>query len=911
MKKRSIAYLITALWLVPALALQAAPAEHAEAIADSMTHRMMMLAIQMGILLIAAKIGSLLAAKRNLPGVVGELMAGILMGPYLLGALQLPGFPHGLFPLFSEEFAVSPELYGVGTVASIVLMFTTGLETDLRLFLRYSGPAFLIGLSGVIASYLAGSAMGVLLFPLFLPGSYTMLSPACIMLGIVSTATSVGITARVLSEKRKLDTAEGTTILAGAVIDDVLGIICLAVGMGVIAASQTGNGTVNWAAIARIAAKSIGVWLGATAIGLLAARHISSFLKQVPDRADISIMATGLALLLAGLFEEARLAMIIGAYVMGLSLSRTDISQVVQDFLHPIYKLLVPIFFAVMGMLVNVRLLLDPRIFLSGVVFMIVANAVKVVGCGAPALLFGFNLRGAFRIGAGMMPRGEVALIMAGIGLAAGLLPNEAFSMIILATLLTTLIAPALLALLFTNPRSGQRNPAREPDTTTLTFQFPSEATTDLLVVKLRQAFESEGFFVHLINAPQKQYRIMKDDVFIRFENKPTRLIFSCDPAQQTFIKTAMFDVLAEFERTINELRKPINPSNLLQSSASQADTTAQTQIPHQERMRQALQKDLCIPRLLSETKEDLLQEMTNKINEYGLLQDPEQALEDVLQREQSMSTGMQDGIAIPHARTEAVQQLVCAIGLKPEGIDFGALDEKPSRIFVLTLSPRKGANPHIQFMASVSRILSNPETRTKLLAAQTSDDMLRVLEGKPPQARAQRVLSPVRAAMRAALSASSHRKPPQDMHTYIRPELVTPHLQGQDREAAFTELVQLMKKADAIHSTEIILEQILSREQAMSTAMEHGIAIPHARTDEVTQLTCAIGIHKEGLQLGAPDQSRSHILILTLSPNTTSAPHIQFISTLTQKLDANRRQRCLAAKDDRTLYQILTEPIS
>lgn len=712
---------------MPALLLAAGHASVPVPVGGDMTHRMMMLAIQLGIILVVARIGNMLFDKIKLPGVLGELAAGILIGPFLLGGMALPGFANGLFPAFSESFPVSPELYGICSIASIVLLFMVGLETNIKLFLRYSGPGMLVGIGGVVFSFLSGNILGVLLLPRLLPGNYSMLHPACIFLGIMSTATSVGITARTLSEKRKLDSPEGVTILAGAVIDDVLGIVMLAIGLGIIAATKDGQG-VNWGHIGVIAVKAIGIWLGATVLGLVASRRISALLKHFQDRSSIAIMALGLALILAGLFEEARLAMIIGAYVMGLSLSRTDISHVIQDNLQPVYKLLVPVFFTVMGMLVDVRLLLDPRVLAFGFIYTLLAIASKIIGCGLPGLACNFNLRGAMRIGVGMLPRGEVALIIAGIGLAAGLLSPQVFGVGVLMTLVTTLIAPPVLVMLFSSSRSGLRHPVSQNESKPVVFRFPSEDTAELLTSKLLQAFGDEGFFVHSLDHSSKLFQLLKDNVTIRFKRVGGDIIFDCEPAQHTFVSTAMIEVLAEFERTISELRRPLDAGSIVRNAA--ADAAAPVGTSPRTALAMALTRNLLIPQLKASTKDGVIDELLGWLEREGLITAPQQARQDVLARERSMSTGMQDGIAIPHARTTAVNRLVCAIGLKREGIAFEALDGKPTTIIVLTLSPRDAATPHIQFMASISKSL-DAAGRETLLNCQTADCMYRFFAQK------------------------------------------------------------------------------------------------------------------------------------------------------------------------------------
>lgn len=185
--------------IVPVLLflLAAAPIVWAAETAEpELGSRMTLLVLQLAAIVFAVRAGGSLAQKLKLPSVVGELIAGIVLGPYALGTLSLPGLPEGLFPL-AKGFAVSPELYALSTVASIILLFSSGLETDINMLLRYSFAGSIIGLGGVIASFGLGAGLGVLLT------GQSFFSAPSLFLGIMSTATSVGITARILSDRKK------------------------------------------------------------------------------------------------------------------------------------------------------------------------------------------------------------------------------------------------------------------------------------------------------------------------------------------------------------------------------------------------------------------------------------------------------------------------------------------------------------------------------------------------------------------------------------------------------------------------------------------------------------------------------------------------------------------------------------
>ena len=682
----------------------------------SMTHRMMILALQLGVILFVAKLSSRLFEKMHMPGVLGEIFGGILLGPYLLGAISIPSLPLGLFPL-AGEFPISPELYGFCSVAAIVLLFDAGLETDVALFMRYSVAGGLVGIGGVLGSFVLGDLTAVWFSHLLFAEPLTFMSPAALFLGVMSTATSVGITARLLSERGKIDSPEGVTILAGAVIDDVLGIILLAVTMGIITASRA-TGSIDWGHIGVISIKAIGIWLIATIIGLTASHRISVLLKLFRDRRTIAIMALGMGLILAGLFEEAGLAMIIGAYVMGLSLSRTDICHLIREKLEPIAAFLVPVFFVVMGMLVDVRLIMSPPILAFGAIYTVIAIVAKVVGCAVPAAVCGFNVRGAMRIGVGMLPRGEVALIVAGIGLAAGAVSKEVFGVGVLMTLATTVIAPPVLLKLLKGDKPGLRKPAPARTEEPLRFSFPSTDAVEVLSAKLLDVFEDDGFFVHVLDRSAGIYQMRKDDSIVTLRHAGLDVVFDCNDRDRAFVRTAVLEVVSELRRLAAELAKPIDRASLSESSPQRGGpTTARISLVAY------VDPAVLSPALAASDKDGIIAEIVALAARSGLIKDEAEAVASVMDRERTGSTGMQHGVAMPHGKTDTVEQIVCAIGIKQEGMDFDSLDGEPSRIFVLVLSPKDFSGPHVRFLATISQVL-HEEGREALLGCRTAEAM-------------------------------------------------------------------------------------------------------------------------------------------------------------------------------------------
>ena len=208
-----------------------------------------------------------------------------------------------------------------------------------------------------------------------------------------------------------------------------------------------------------VAAKTFGFWIALTGIGVLLSRHISAVFQRFRVSGGALGLALALAFLAAGLAQAFGLAMIIGAFSIGLALSGTDLAHRLDEPLQAVYAALVPIFFVVMGMMVDLSALVD--VWQFGLVITALAIVGKLVGAGVPALFAGFNRRGAWRIGLGMLPRGEVALIMAGIGLSSGILGADLYGVVIIMAVITTALAPPLLSLSFrTEVRSA---PSLEP----------------------------------------------------------------------------------------------------------------------------------------------------------------------------------------------------------------------------------------------------------------------------------------------------------------------------------------------------------------------------------------------------------------------------------------------------------------
>jgi fructose-specific phosphotransferase system IIA component len=539
------------------------------------------------------------------------------------------------------------------------------------------------------------------------------LHPETLFLGVISTATSVGITGRILTERRKMDTPEGVTILAAAVIDDVLGIVLLAVILGMIPVLNDSGQTVNWGYVLRLGAEAIGVWLLFTILGLVLSKRISNFLKIFKGINVPAIMAFGLALLLAGIFEKAGLAMIIGAYVMGLSLSKTDLNYVIQESLKSLYLFAVPVFFVVSGMMVDLSVFSSRTIIFLGLIYTLGAILAKILGCGIPLLFRKFNLLGALRVGFGMAPRAEVALIIAGIGLSTGLLSRDVFGMVIFMSMLTTVSTPPILDSLFKKEKMGTTEELLPAESVVTEFSLPTLETVEFVSAKSLQLFRDEGFFINQMEMGHKYYHIRKNDIFITMICKPNGIYFESSPDDTHYVKTLMYESFVELNEIINDLKDITKPESLKNDFMEGKDDKRVD-------LRRVLDPGCIRLNLRGSSKKEIIEELVDILDSQYQITDKKGVFEAVWEREQSFSTGMKNGLAIPHARTDNVGAITLAVGIHRKGVNFESLDGEPSRVFVLLLSPKHKTVPHIQILAHIAAVMSKEDAVRKILDCKT-----------------------------------------------------------------------------------------------------------------------------------------------------------------------------------------------
>ena len=388
------------------------------------------------LILLSTKLLGLLSQRFYLPGVVGALLAGLLIGPAVLGLVHPSDF-----------------LSCTASIGVLFLMFTSGLETDLEELKRCGGASFVIALAGVLVPLAGGFGVGFLFNrpDILASDASCSLLLQNIFLGILLTATSVSITVETLRELGKLKSKVGSAILGAAIIDDILGILGLT-----IVTSFSGA----QASIPAVCGKILLFFVAALAAGWLSRKVFRQLIARPFFQTSLLVvLAVALCLFFAfGAEHWFGVADITGAYVAGLCLSNLEgedarLTRQV-DTVSMVY--LSPVFFASIGLTVT-RQSLEPALWLFVLALTAVAVLTKLVGCGLGGRLCRYSRRQSLQIGVGMVSRGEVALIIASKGIALGMLSTQLFSAVVLVVVATTILTPILLKLTFSLPKRATR----------------------------------------------------------------------------------------------------------------------------------------------------------------------------------------------------------------------------------------------------------------------------------------------------------------------------------------------------------------------------------------------------------------------------------------------------------------------
>jgi Kef-type K+ transport system membrane component KefB len=373
------------------------------------------LLLELFAIFVAAKVLGELFERLHVPGVLGEITAGVILGPYALGMVH-----------------PSDTLHSIGEMGAIFVLFSAGLETSAHDLIRVGRKALTVAILGIIVPFILG-----FVYMKFRGDATT----EAIFVGAAMVATSVGITARVLGDLGVLTTRTAKIILGAAVFDDILGMVLLAVVTGL-----AQGGGLRWLHLGILLGEAIAFALVMIFVAPRIVRHVHLGVERLSTQNASLVVALAICLFLSWLSAKIGIAAIIGAFFAGLMFADYAPHWNLIARVGGITEFLAPFFFFGIGSQLNLKLF-NGSVLIAAILISILAVASKLIGCGLPLLSEGWGT--ALRVGVGMVPRGEVALIVAVVGLQSGIVMQSTYAIVVFMTAVTTVIAPPLLRYLF------------------------------------------------------------------------------------------------------------------------------------------------------------------------------------------------------------------------------------------------------------------------------------------------------------------------------------------------------------------------------------------------------------------------------------------------------------------------------
>jgi Kef-type K+ transport system membrane component KefB len=378
------------------------------------------------LLVFSAKVLGEVFSWRNIPAVLGELVAGMILGPYAVGSLLVINGTH----LIEINEIVS----AFGEIGGILILFTAGLEMTFKDFRKVGTAGFVIGTSGVVVPFLMGYALTLLL------GYDTIVG---LVVGAALVATSISITSLVLQELNKTRTKEARVMISAAVVDDVLGLAIL----GVIVSFISSSKAITTLGIIEVIATSLILWLVLTVFLAIILPRIIRILSKGTSEGPIEAAATASCFGASALAAAIGLSPIVGAFAAGMGIASSNMIGKIREYIKKISTIFSPVFFALAGAQFNIQSLITTDWFFYLFLISLIAVAIlsKMIGCAIPAAYFLKSRAKGNRVAYGMISRGEVGLIVAGVAITSGAITQSMYSAILGMIIFTTILAPLLL----------------------------------------------------------------------------------------------------------------------------------------------------------------------------------------------------------------------------------------------------------------------------------------------------------------------------------------------------------------------------------------------------------------------------------------------------------------------------------
>jgi len=835
--------------------------------------------LQLGVLILAARLGGMLFRRLKCPSMLGEVAAGILLGPHLLGRLVVM---ETLIPATGVTWNAHGGLFGVVALALMALMFLTGLATDVRL-MRHSSRlgALTVGCIGTGAALLAGCGVVVFLGPRLIGSSANGFAPETLLAGLAVATASIGGVAGVLTRQNRMESPEGGVALSAATVDSAITVLLMTSITGLAQKLMDGQ-TVTATGMQLIVLKTLVLGFVMWAVACVVARQANRQLDSVREGIAPSVYGLGFALLAGGVGVFLGVSPLLGAYIMGLAFAATDIRHLIQDRLEILHACLLPACCALVGTQIDPTLLANPRVALFALAFTGAGMAAKFIGAGLSARVAGMNAVGCLRVGTSLLPRGELTPIVVLVAFSLGALSPELLLAVAVFFFASGILAPLLVTRAFACGKAGTVRGFAASESIRLVFDFPSSNAAGLVLDRLIALFEDEGFYVNLLHRRNRFYQLLRGGSVLGVQCAGSEIVFTCLARDRDLVNTAMLEVSACMEQCLRELRKPLDSAELrkrLLDDTRQAPEHA----PSNDVLRRCLSPSTLTPRLLANDKTGVIGELLDLLDKQGLIRDQAAALAAVLEREQNLATGLENGIAIPHGRTDSVDHLVCAVGLKPGGVDFDSSDGRPTRIVFLVLAPEHASAPQLQLISRICQLM-DARGRAALLACDTPDDMHEVLTNPQP-------------------GEPRHPRKPISLAW----QSIALDLRATTKEEALDQLLALCVRSGAVLSPDEARRDLFARENSSSTGLEHGLALPHTRTAAVERPVCAFGISRAGIAFDSMDGKPVHFFGIVLLPPSATTEYTRIIGVFARALDAEGRKALLAARSSQEVLTLLT----
>lgn len=838
--------------------------------------------LQFGVLVFAAKIGGRLFDKWRLPQVLGELLAGVAVGPFLLGGLALPFFPNGLMSDAASIFTAQGPVYGILTLSLVVLFFLIGLDTDLRQIRRPPAGGVAAGIGGFAMSFIITLAILEKLAPVLTgKAGWHWTSPQALLTATVVSVSSVGVVARILSARLRLETPAGGVALAAAMSNNVVGIFLFTVFSGATWTTATPHHAAF--SISSVTFRAL------TGFGLVAlcgfpiARYVNGLALREKSYTGAFVVSAASLLIASGVMGALGLSVMSGAYMMGVAFSSTDLRHEIRERLDFVNVVMVPACFAALGMQIDPNLLANAHVVWATVIFAAGAALAGMAGFALPAVFAELNAAGSLRVGVASLARGQLSLALLAAVTGLAVLPSGIFLAVVVLVIASCVFAPLLTDCAFARGGNGTRKNYVVPDPVKITFRFPSHQAAMLMINRAVAIFEDDGFYAHLLNRHQMLYRISREAQVIHLQEQNGDVIFECSERERPLVNTVMMELSSGIEQSLRELQRPLDDVTLRKNIQHAAPSKA---VVASIMLKNRFAVETLKPRLLATTKQGAISELVSLLYDNGLVMDRERAVQAVFEREQGLSTGLEFGLAIPHARTDAVSRLICAVGLKKEGLDFDAADGRPTRIVTLVLAPDQAATPQLQLIAQICRMLDE-KGRAALLACETAEDMFSVLTagtGSTP----------------SALSG----KTGSDLSACLRWQSISLDMAPSDQPQALTHLLALCARNGAVGAWDEIRKEIQTEPSLTPERLTGEVALFTVETPNVFSPVASLGVCAEGLLLD--DGSLCRVCIMLLHPSSATEEAARVKAALARVLDAEGLAHLLAASTSKDALAIL-----